>query len=258
MSRLKLCYITSAGHSGSTLLDVLISSHSRVVSVGEVMRLEYAPRKKCSCSVKFVLLCPFWQAVNSSMIEREGCGLADLQLQSDDLEIFTHHNVVLFEAVSRVSGRQIIVDSSKNVPRLQRLIECGRFDVLPIHLVRRPQGVVYSHIKKGRPWVKYSYGYMKQMRRARRLLRDREHVSLRYEQLASDPVEVLTDIMTRLGLEFEPQQLQWAGRERHNYGGNRMRRARDSTIRPDTAWREKMPAWKKAAVGLITLPTRFS
>ena len=258
MSRVKICYITSAGHSGSTLLDVLISSHSRVVSVGEVMRLEYAPRKKCSCAVKFVLLCPFWHAVNASMIEREGFGLGDLQLQSDDAETFVRHNVALFEAVSRVAGRDVIVDSSKNVPRLQKLMECGRLDVLPIHLVRRAQGVVYSHIKKGRPWVRYSYSYMKQMRRARRLLRDREHVRLGYEQLATDPVGALTDIMKRLDLEFEPQQLQWAGRERHNYGGNRMRRARDSTIRPDTAWREKMPAWKKAAVGLITLPTRFT
>ena len=153
VSRLKLCYITSAGHSGSTLLDVLISSHSRVVSVGEVMRLEFAPRKKCSCAVKFILHCPFWNAVNASMIEREGFGLADVQLQSDDPAIFAHHNAALFEAVSHVSGREVIVDSSKNVPRLQMLLECGRFDVLPIHLIRRPQGVVYSHMRKGRPWV---------------------------------------------------------------------------------------------------------
>ena len=33
--QIQLVYITGRGHSGSTLLDLLISAHSEVVSVGE-------------------------------------------------------------------------------------------------------------------------------------------------------------------------------------------------------------------------------
>ena len=37
MSKLKIVYIYSLGHSGSTLLDVILNQHSDIQSVGEII-----------------------------------------------------------------------------------------------------------------------------------------------------------------------------------------------------------------------------
>jgi hypothetical protein len=246
-----IAYITSSGHSGSTLLDVLISSHSSVVSVGEIMRLRVAPGVRCSCAAKYVMECPFWQRVDSALQSACRLSLGELYMRAEDDATFVRHNSALFDAVAHVAGKPVIVDSSKNVMRLARLLASGSFAIVPIHLVRQPQGVVYSQMRKGRSWLRQSISYARVMRRTRKLLRHRPHARIHYDDLARDPRRVLEPLMSQLRLQFEPQQLQWAGRERHNFGGNRMRRSRDSTIRPDNAWEHAMPAWQRAAIALI-------
>jgi hypothetical protein len=62
---------------------------------------------------------------------------------------------------------------------------------------------------------------------------------------------------TFLGLPFEEEQLDRAGRERHNCGGNRMRCSRSSEIRADDAWKEGLAGWQKLAVGLLTRRARL-
>ena len=46
----------------------------------------------------------------------------------------------------------------------------------------------------------------------------------RRRQLAADPQATLTTLMSSLGLAFEEEQLNWAGRIKHNVGGNRLRK----------------------------------
>ena len=60
----KYIYICSAGHSGSTLLDLLIGSHSRIESLGEIAQLSknIALNTTCSCGQP-VRSCPLWLPV---------------------------------------------------------------------------------------------------------------------------------------------------------------------------------------------------
>ncbi len=57
-------YICSAGHSGSTLLDLLIGSHPRITSLGEISQLSknVALNTLCSCGAP-VRVCPLWSDV---------------------------------------------------------------------------------------------------------------------------------------------------------------------------------------------------
>jgi hypothetical protein len=57
-------YICSAGHSGSTLLDLLIGSHSRAASLGEITQLpkNISLNTLCSCGSK-VRSCEVWQDI---------------------------------------------------------------------------------------------------------------------------------------------------------------------------------------------------
>lgn len=60
----KYTYICSSGHSGSTLLDLLLGSHSQVFSLGEVSHLpkNLALNTPCTCGAP-VRECPFWSKV---------------------------------------------------------------------------------------------------------------------------------------------------------------------------------------------------
>lgn len=60
----KYIYICSAGHSGSTLLDLLIGSHPRIASLGEIAQLpkNIALNTQCSCGLP-VRSCAVWSEV---------------------------------------------------------------------------------------------------------------------------------------------------------------------------------------------------
>ena len=60
----KVIYICSAGHSGSTLLDLLIGSHSKVTSLGEISQLpkNLSLNTSCTCGKK-VRECDLWSEV---------------------------------------------------------------------------------------------------------------------------------------------------------------------------------------------------
>jgi len=60
----KYIFICCPGHSGSTLLDLLIGSHSRVRSLGEISHLSknIALNTPCSCGVA-VKECSFWKKI---------------------------------------------------------------------------------------------------------------------------------------------------------------------------------------------------
>ena len=179
-------------------------------------------------------------------------GLAELDLGNEDPAAFVSHNLALFSAVVAVTGKSIVVDSSKNVDRLERLIACEKFDVIPIRLVRRPQGVVFSNVRKVRNWLDETTMYIRHHRMAVRALHRTDHAVVHYERLADDPAGQLADLMPKLGLEFEPRQLELIGRERHNFGGNRMRMSATNKIETDLAWKQGLTWRQRAAIGLLT------
>jgi hypothetical protein len=253
----RIVFIRSVGHSGSTLLDMLISSHPDVVSVGEVVRFNTAPNTKCTCR-RSVWECPFWRAVEEVVRARFALRLSDLRLIRDDPGTFERHNLALFDAVREVSGKQVIVDSSKRLDRLIPLSESDRLDVLPIHLIRKPHGVVYSHVKRGRDWSTYAEKYAKGLVMTKEYLDHRSHIKLAYDHLVADPTRTLMRIMHEIGLEYHPDQLAWAGRPRHNFGGNRkVRHSTNSTIRLDASWRQGLTLRQKMLISIATLGARL-
>ena len=64
----KYIYICSAGHSGSTLLDLLLGSHTGIASLGEIDHLSknLALNTTCSCGTP-VRACPVWIEIISRL-----------------------------------------------------------------------------------------------------------------------------------------------------------------------------------------------
>jgi hypothetical protein len=257
-------FIAGEGHSGSTLLDLLIGSHSEVVSAGELMRLAFAgsTRKdtgeQCTCGAT-TEVCGYWRAVNTELGTSAGLSIETLDLHSPDDDVYRCHNLALLSAISAVSGRSFVVDSSKKYYRLERLLAVPELDVRVVHLVRHPAGVVYSHIRRtGKASPRYGLGfsYLRGEIRMLRLLDGQDHQVVRYEDLADDTGEVLETVMSGLGLEYESSQLDRSRFEHHSIGGNPMRFARSGAIAPDLEWEQNLGTARKLIISAVTFPVR--
>jgi hypothetical protein len=182
--------------------------------------------------------------------------LKALKVGSKDPQIFADHNHALYETVAEVSGCNVVVDSSKNLDRLQSLLDFTRFDVCVIHLTRDPFGVVWSNLKRDRDWKYHARNYSFAMARTLKYLRNYQHLVVLYEDVASDTEATMRRVMAYAGLEFELTQLKWAQRKGHNIYGNEMRFSTSSDIRPDISWRKSLTLLQKLMISWMTYPAR--
>ncbi len=257
---MKVIYLVGMGRSGSTLLDILLDSHSRIRALGGVRRLaHYARKHPCPCGAPSFWACEFWSKVNQGLHERLGCDLTTLDVHARDDRVFREHNRTLFEVVAQVSGVPFVTDNSKSVIRLQRLMDAPDIDVIPVHVLRDPRGRAQSLRKRKQQNYIPTFSYSHRSLRLYFLLRNRPHIVVNYEKLAYAPEDQLRKLMARLNLEFEPAQLQWAELPHHNIGSaDVFRKTEGSLIRPDDAWKKIIPPYMKTIINLIAWPGRVA
>jgi len=92
-----LIAVASAGHSGSTLLDLLVGNHSQACSAGEMNRLTlYESDRICACGA-VVTDCDYWTAVRAAITKRRH---RDSLIRWDEC----HTDVPLQEPLLRLPG----------------------------------------------------------------------------------------------------------------------------------------------------------
>lgn len=183
----QLIYIVSCQRSGSTLLDLMLSQHSKIQGVGEVAKLfDYASNDKlCTCG-KSVLECEFWSQVTERFKEKInykwGVFLEekyDLLMRIDNYSflksnvekllllksnnkivkqlwktLFSDHvnackmSEFWYDSILRTSGKAFLLDSSKDIRRMMVLSTLKESDFYIIYLVRDGRGVVNSLMKR--------------------------------------------------------------------------------------------------------------
>lgn len=183
-SKIRLVYILSASHSGSTLLAMLLGSHPEICTVGElkVTSLGDKERYLCSCRTK-INECQFWTGISRDMAQRgisfditaagtdirSGLGtyarkllqplhrghllelIRDIALNLSptwrrQLPIIQSVNANLMDCILARTGKKIIVDSSKIGIRLKYLLRNPSLDVKIIRLIRDGREVALSYI----------------------------------------------------------------------------------------------------------------
>ena len=260
----RVLYITSRGHSGSTLLSLLTSGHSQIVSAGELKMLTNPnpERRLCSCHRLVPDQCPFWGAVQKRVLAAVGRPLDQLVLgDNGDDSSFLTDNEALFAAITAVSGAALIVDSSKSLPRLSRLLAAeaqgAAFTLHPVHLHRGPFGSMNSARKKGDQLRQAAYNYTRLFFLSRELLQGSTALLIYYEQLASNPRAEMARVMDWLQLPLEESQFHWRDGVRRDIHGNAMRFDSSDQISLDQSWRRQLSFGQKLGVLAWTLPVRL-
>lgn len=269
-TRIPLIYIAGSSHSGSTLIDLVLASHSLIESLGEAKKIPKVlqelkagnhPRPLCSCHAA-ISDCDFWKSVLQLDIP-EFARVSRITLDSSaDLE--------LARRALAFRGKTILLDSSKNLGRLGFLaVETG-FSTTCLHLTRDPRAVAYSAIRKqersrGGPLPnraallrKHAFAWASLNRKIRHRYCESRKISylhLRYEDFVFRPDVCLLPVLKPLGLEYEPAQTRFRDFTHHNIEGNRLRLQSASDIRFDSTYLEGLSPFEWMMVSLMLLPT---
>lgn len=287
-------FICSAGHSGSTLLDLLLGSHSDAISLGEITQLpkNLALNTPCSCGQP-VRQCRLWRAVVDQLRQKPAFSALDDDPYSLFLGLFEAGTVIdrehqtrlrmlyrrlayarafarlrwgpvpcasgprpldrgarnklrLFGVVADLTGRHVLVDSSKHYLEALALYLAAPSRTKILLLVRDGRAVLHSGLKRGWPRGKALGAWSRTYRRAMPLLE--RHVAperldfVRYEDLAVDPASELHRICRFIGIDYEPAMLDFRSKTHHLVNGNAMRLGRSAEIRLDEAWKDRLSA----------------
>lgn len=281
----KLIYIMGDGRSGSTILSIILGNHPAIESVGELSRwLVFAGYPKPGDDR--VEHHAFWQSVreayldtgpvpNFSELVRAQQEIEEYKnfpkalfgrIEPDAKTLYRTHTARLLDAICRVSGKPILVDSSKNMGRACMLLRFWPEKVRVIHLVRDPRGTLWSQMKRNieqeyklpvTAMVHYSFknlmaAFVQWHAPKNTVLR------VRYEDICMQPrteierigaflelpMTSLTDILEKTGTFRVPYLLD----------GNRVRRQTEIELRFDNQWRQNLSRKEHALAIGLTFP----
>ncbi len=204
-------FVLGMSHSGSTLLGRMLDMHSRILCVGELMRIKGAISKQypCSCG-KQIAECEFWSKY-LPLIEKAN------RFQ------FKQFTPQFYDMLRDKSESQIIVDLSKNrVIRMLRSIRSAQKwksnDAGFILLLRDPKGLSASMLRRTTKGLEHflrrNKKWMKRFQKFQQKNKDRVLV-VRYEDLCTEPERQMQRICRFAGMPFEHQMLFPADKTHH-------------------------------------------
>jgi len=163
-----IIYISGEGHSGTTMLDAVLGNHKNTFSSGELtnfVKKGIINREYCACG-RPVPECKVWSEIIKEWDKKRVLSLEKyIQIQnkltskknivsslvalkkgSGEISEFLRDTNKLYNVIFKITGSQIIVDSSKTPGRILILKQLD-FDVQVLHLVRRFGDVLNSYKK---------------------------------------------------------------------------------------------------------------
>ena len=250
MTKLKIVYISSLGHSGSTLLDVILNQHHDVQSSGEVMFHDEWVNKNLRCTCKKLMnKCSFWTSILDENFKILG-SVNEIGYMNNSFELFNN--------IKKSTGKNIIIDSSKSNDRLNILLQDRRLEIKVIHLIRNGYGVINSISKSHhRPAksnnnqktipVNILIGILRWIRRnlaLKRLMekhRINDYLQIRYEDLCEKPMSEIKKLCEFIDIDFQEEMAKPKLLNCHNIGGSRWRFSdKPIQINLDEKWRAEL------------------
>jgi hypothetical protein len=289
----RVLYIAGTGRSGSTLVAQSLAQCTRSVHAGEVRYIwERGVRENhlCECGKPFQD-CEFWTEVVSAAYGSDLPSVADeVSALSQDVDrirripqAITHIGdgyrerirrygelvTPLYDAIARIAGVDLVIDSSKDPSYLYVLSGLSGLDVTPLHLVRDPRAVAYSWTRRRRrPEIHWEERYMRTIRPRRAALiwleyntaievylkRLRSGPRLRYEDFATAPDVTIRRLCRSAGVRVTGREDRMSTTG-HSLSGNPMRFERGPVVvTTDNEWERGLPRPDQRIVTALALP----
>jgi hypothetical protein len=289
-----MVYVTSLPNSGSTVIALIANSHPDMVSPGELFgpggRRHGPEGPTCSCG-QLLPACPFWSEVadrykaqghpwtpaswglhyqieshpklSKLIFSRPGPSalrhrvFAALPSVGRHVRTLDDRNRTYAQLVTDVSGKRVLLDTSKEPERLAHLCRIAGIGMRAVHLVRDPRGYCNSRKKNARETVEHAARQWTQrnryMARLAAALPPERRVRILYEDFCRDPQAVMDQTYALAGLASAPVPSDMRD-VTHHLLGNRMRTRRDAEVTLDASWQEQLTQDELAAIRQIAGP----
>lgn len=293
----QLVYIMGRGHSGTTVLDAILGNARDIESVGELISGGDRFEALCSCNLVF-RDCKFWRRIRDRFEQETNLSwelgissvkhLAHIRYfpkvllvkkKSSMMQEYLRLNINQIGAISFISGKPCVVDSSKEATRALSLLRIyPRIKV--IHLIRNPEGIIESNLNRINQGA--GFKFLRKKFHNQRLvplymalssinwvagnllaeilhkLYSRQILRVRYEDLCQQPRAELIRIANFIGYNLD-SVIQEIDQSRpmsigHNIGGNRLRLEGSFVFDPNISSKRFLPSSYKILVRLITWP----
>ena len=201
----KVIFICGASHSGSTLLGLILGSHSACFYAGEVNKIQFLNIKKehedKSCKI-CGRSCPIW---GNFILDKE---------------------FGLYKQLSKLTNKPIIIDSTKKIAWLKK--QSNKLEIYQskylIYILRDGRAVINSQLRKYKDsdpeeliekWIKhikstddFYYNF------------SGKKIQIHYEALSSKPEDITKKLCNFLEISYEKSMSQYYLHEHHPLGGN--------------------------------------
>lgn len=231
--RRTVVFIMATGHSGSTMLDLILGSHSRAFSLGELgslaskMKAGELPSRLCGVCKKE---CELWDEREARrFLGRYFRGGAGRGWHRNLWVLFGAWRRDLYGFLHKHVDRPVLIDSGKRVSWIRRQLRPRWFWLrkrpVLVFLHRDGRGVISSYLRKypdldvetaTRRWVRN----IRSMERMYARFPAARRLRVAYEKLANDPENSVRELCERLQLEPEPGMLEYWRHPHHPLFGN--------------------------------------
>lgn len=292
MKKTNVIYILSSGHSGSTLLNQILDSSDKIISVGELGHLKsfLDPSKDhrknranknylCDCGRR-LNDCPLWgnvikkinknyllpPKVKKTRILKQAIKI----LLNKKLTFKNYEDKMIYQHLVNESKKKInakndfIVDSSKSLRRLAYLNKLKNINLFVIHLVRDGRGVINSYKKEGKSFIGIFFMWFLENKIMKKYIHNKinkeRYFHLSYDLFTQNPKIYIKKINEKFGLDIDESNFieKTNKKQHHNFAGNSMRWKKLTEIKHDQKWKREMPKWKQIILTILCyIPNRF-
>jgi len=274
-----------AGRCGSTILSIILGSHPDIETVGEIKtwpKHKGLPRDRNINEENY----KFWEKILKEYMKKDAYPLDFNSLEhiyseienhlkilshllgridTETLNHYLHHIHNLLLSIQKVSGKKVILDSSKNICRAYTLLSSNIFNIKVIHLIRDPRGTVWSFMKKGLEQETkntlraiFDYILLNGTSTLIRYMFSDKVIKIKYEDLIKEPTEIIKKILCNLNLDDgNVAEMVENGAEfdvNHLIDGNRIRKNKNIRFIPDEGWKKNLPLSQRIITTILALP----
>lgn len=239
-----IVFISSLDHSGSTMLDQMLGSHSQIVGLGEIAwtiyhfnhHREILLSQMCSCR-NIARECDFWGEVIAGWDSIQG-------------DVSNENGYQIVQQVFKKNyGDQIcLLDSSKYLPALTTVKSLPSTNIKVLYLLKDVRSFTISRVDRIREkhnkenyWLPFKqflawyrinsslYNYL--------VANDLEFFKIGYEEVSINPLKIMQLISNFIGINFEEETLYPGNSSSHGLFGNPMRlQSEKDRIIYDSRW----------------------
>ncbi len=203
----KVIFICGAGHSGSTLLGMILGSHSDCFYAGEALKTSYFHRDQTPIRKRMCKFCGFDCPVWSKL---------DLNKSRD-----------IYTQIMAITQKPVVIDSTKRIIWLQQKIAQVIANGITPYLIfiqRDGRAVVNSRIRKSpeQDAKEIINAWVDKIRETEELFAQfpLQKIKIHYEELATQPDSIISNLCGFLELPYESSMLNYYDHEHHPLGGN--------------------------------------